>query len=102
MILRRFVQALDHALDISRQLGLRLIVPFVDQWEWIGGIKQYAKFRGFTVRAAVVVMVMVMISSRRREENGRVVMIMTTAKDDDDASVTLIESHMIILTSSPM
>lgn len=40
-------QALDNALDIARQLGLRLIIPFVDQWRWVGGITSYARFRGF-------------------------------------------------------
>lgn len=41
------LQVLDHALDIARQLGLRLIIPFVDQWRWVGGITSYARFRGF-------------------------------------------------------
>lgn len=38
---------MDHALDVARSLGIRVIIPFVDQWTWHGGIQQYSKFRGW-------------------------------------------------------
>ncbi len=36
----------DLMLKISHEVGVRLIVPFVDQWSWFGGIAEYAAFRG--------------------------------------------------------
>lgn len=38
--------AMDHALAAANEQGIRLIVPFVDQWSWVGGISEYAAFRG--------------------------------------------------------
>jgi len=42
------IQMVDTALDVARSLGIRVIIPFVDQWTWHGGIEQYSKFRGYT------------------------------------------------------
>ncbi|HEX4932075.1 MAG TPA: cellulase family glycosylhydrolase, partial [Gemmatimonadaceae bacterium] len=39
-------RALDKVLDIANRKGVRVIVPFVDQWSWWGGIAEYAQFRG--------------------------------------------------------
>jgi hypothetical protein len=39
-------RALDKVLEIANQKGIRVIVPFVDQWSWWGGIAEYAAFRG--------------------------------------------------------
>ena len=38
--------AMDYALAAANEQGIRLIVPFVDQWSWVGGIAEYAGFRG--------------------------------------------------------
>lgn len=38
--------ALDRALALANEYGIRLIIPFVDQYEWWGGIGEYAKFHG--------------------------------------------------------
>lgn len=37
--------ALDRALALANEYGIRLIIPFVDQYEWWGGIGEYADFR---------------------------------------------------------
>jgi mannan endo-1,4-beta-mannosidase len=39
-------EVLDLALKIAREKGIRLIVPLVDQWWWMGGRQEYAAFRG--------------------------------------------------------
>ncbi len=39
-------QVLDLVLKIAREKGIRVIVPFVDQWWWMGGRAEYAAFRG--------------------------------------------------------
>ncbi len=39
-------RALDLVLAIAREQGVRVIVPFVDNWSWWGGIAEYAGFRG--------------------------------------------------------
>ena len=39
-------QTLDLALQIANQQGVRLIIPFVDNWVWQGGRADYARFRG--------------------------------------------------------
>jgi mannan endo-1,4-beta-mannosidase len=39
-------RALDKVLAVANQKGIRLIIPFVDQWRWWGGIAEYAAFRG--------------------------------------------------------
>lgn len=37
---------MDKALQLANKYQVRLIIPFVDQWKWIGGIGEYAAFRG--------------------------------------------------------
>lgn len=37
--------ALDKVLKTANELGIRIIIPFVDNWSWWGGIKEYAAFR---------------------------------------------------------
>jgi hypothetical protein len=39
-------RALDKVLETANRKGIRVIVPFVDQWSWWGGIAEYAGFRG--------------------------------------------------------
>jgi mannan endo-1,4-beta-mannosidase len=39
-------RALDLVLKISGETGVRVIIPFVDNWSWWGGIAEYAGFRG--------------------------------------------------------
>jgi hypothetical protein len=36
----------DKVLQIANEVGVRLIIPFVDNWHWWGGPKEYAAFRG--------------------------------------------------------
>ncbi len=38
--------ALDLVLQVANQKGVRLILPFVDNWKWWGGGAEYAAFRG--------------------------------------------------------
>ena len=38
--------ALDKCLQIANEYGIRLIIPFVDNWKWWGGRGDYAAFRG--------------------------------------------------------
>lgn len=38
--------AMDKALQIANELGIRLIIPLVDNWHWMGGVTEYAAFRG--------------------------------------------------------
>jgi len=42
----RGFRALDLVLQLARTKGIRLIIPFVDNWKWWGGVPQYAAFRG--------------------------------------------------------
>jgi hypothetical protein len=37
--------ALDRILALANQIGIRLIIPLVDNWKWMGGVPQYAAFR---------------------------------------------------------
>jgi hypothetical protein len=37
---------LDMVLSLAHKYGVRLILPFIDQWDWFGGIKHFAGFRG--------------------------------------------------------
>jgi mannan endo-1,4-beta-mannosidase len=37
--------ALDRILALANQIGIRLIIPLVDNWKWLGGVPQYAGFR---------------------------------------------------------
>jgi len=39
-------RTLDLVLQIAHEQGIRIIVPFVDNWSWWGGITEYAGFRG--------------------------------------------------------
>jgi hypothetical protein len=39
-------KSLDKVLQIANQIGIRVIIPFVDNWWWWGGPKEYADFRG--------------------------------------------------------
>lgn len=37
---------LDRLLALARAHGVRLVLPFIDNWEWWGGIKQFAALYG--------------------------------------------------------
>ncbi len=39
-------RVLDQVLAIAKEKGVRVIIPFVDNWHWWGGVTEYAKFRG--------------------------------------------------------
>ena len=39
-------RALDKVLQVANETGVRVIIPFVDNWVWWGGIAEYAGFRG--------------------------------------------------------
>ena len=39
-------RALDKVIEVARRKGIRVIIPFVDQRKWWGGIGEYAAFRG--------------------------------------------------------
>ncbi|UCD53176.1 MAG: cellulase family glycosylhydrolase [Phycisphaerales bacterium] len=39
-------RALDKVLEVANETGVRIIIPFVDNWVWWGGIAEYAGFRG--------------------------------------------------------
>ncbi len=39
-------KTLDLMLAIANEVGVRIIIPFVDNWPWMGGRAQYAAFRG--------------------------------------------------------
>jgi len=39
-------RALDKVLQVAREKGVRVIIPLVDNWKWMGGVPQYAAFRG--------------------------------------------------------
>lgn len=39
-------RALDKVMQIANEIGVRIIIPFVDNWHWWGGPKEYAAFRG--------------------------------------------------------
>jgi hypothetical protein len=41
-------RSLDLALQIANEQGIRLIIPFVDNWIWQGGRAEYAGWRGKT------------------------------------------------------
>jgi len=38
-------RVLDQVLATAKEKGVRVIIPFVDNWHWWGGIAEYAKFR---------------------------------------------------------
>ncbi|PLT28797.1 cellulase family glycosylhydrolase [Peribacillus deserti] len=37
---------LDKVIQLANQYNIRLIIPFIDQWDWFGGIKHFAGLRG--------------------------------------------------------
>ena len=39
-------KAYDKVLQIANEVGIRVIIPLVDNWWWWGGPKEYAAFRG--------------------------------------------------------
>ena len=39
-------QTMDQILAEANRIGVRLIIPLVDNWKWMGGKPQYAQFRG--------------------------------------------------------
>ena len=41
-------RTLDEVLAAANRTGVRLIIPFVDNWPWMGGRAEYAGFRGKT------------------------------------------------------
>lgn len=44
-------RALDKVLEVANRLGVRVVVPFVDNWKWWGGVEQYAEHRGLPAEA---------------------------------------------------
>lgn len=40
------MQAMDRVLALANETGVRLIVPLLNNWQWMGGRPQYAEFRG--------------------------------------------------------
>lgn len=38
---------MDQVIALAGELRVQLVLPFVDQWDWVGGIKSFARFRGF-------------------------------------------------------
>ena len=42
-------KSLDCVLAIANQKGIRVIIPFIDNWKWWGGIPALAAFRGKTM-----------------------------------------------------
>lgn len=43
-----YFRDLDHVLRLANEYHIRVIIPFIDTWEHVGGIKQFAGFRGKT------------------------------------------------------
>lgn len=41
-------RALDKVLEIANRVGVRVIIPLVDNWKWWGGAEQYAEYRNKT------------------------------------------------------
>jgi len=39
-------KTIDKVLQIANEVGVRVIIPFVDNWHWWGGPVEYAAFRG--------------------------------------------------------
>jgi hypothetical protein len=37
-------RALDKVLEVANRVGVRVVIPFVDNWKWWGGIDQYADY----------------------------------------------------------
>jgi len=41
-------RTLDKVMQIANQVGVRIIIPFVDNWHWWGGPKEYSAFRNMS------------------------------------------------------
>jgi hypothetical protein len=41
-------ETLDKVLEEANKIGVRVIIPFVDNWKWWGGVAEYSAFRGKT------------------------------------------------------
>jgi hypothetical protein len=41
-------RALDKVLEVANRVGVRVIIPMVDNWKWWGGIEQYTEYRNKT------------------------------------------------------
>jgi len=39
-------QNLDLVMSIANEVGVRVIIPFLNNWQWFGGVPNYAEFRG--------------------------------------------------------
>ena len=39
-------KAYDKVLQVANEIGVRVIIPFVDNWWWWGGVADYARFSG--------------------------------------------------------
>jgi mannan endo-1,4-beta-mannosidase len=39
-------RSLDLMLAVAREMRVRVIIPFINNWQWMGGRPQYAAFRG--------------------------------------------------------
>ncbi|MCU6712013.1 discoidin domain-containing protein [Paenibacillus sp. J5C_2022] len=39
---------LDYVLKLANQYGIRVIIPFIDTWDHVGGVKHFAALRGKT------------------------------------------------------
>lgn len=39
-------RALDKVLEVANRVGVRVIIPLVDNWKWWGGVEQYADYHG--------------------------------------------------------
>jgi hypothetical protein len=38
-------RALDKVMEVANRVGIRVIIPLVDNWKWWGGAEQYAEYR---------------------------------------------------------
>lgn len=42
-------QSMDKLLELANEQGVRVIIPFIDHWDWaVGGVSDLAAFRGIT------------------------------------------------------
>ncbi|KAI8997978.1 glycoside hydrolase superfamily [Gaertneriomyces semiglobifer] len=48
----RMMVALDKALALANERGVRLIIPFIDRWEWWGGVESFVKLYDPTLPAS--------------------------------------------------
>ncbi len=39
---------LDKAIQLAGENGIYLIIPFIDEWDWVGGVKQFSELYGKT------------------------------------------------------